>query len=137
LSRQSVTERAKKGESDPLQNLGAHDQLHCYNVIDRSHLEGNMRLRTIADLGTAIRSARHARGWTQDQLAERAGVSRRWISEIEGGKSTAQIGKILVALEALDIELHDDATVQPDRPHEPRSIDLDLMLEELTGPPHE
>jgi HTH-type transcriptional regulator / antitoxin HipB len=96
-----------------------------------------MRLRTIADLGTAIRSARLSRGWTQDQLAERAGVSRRWISEIEGGKLTAQIGKILVALEALDIELHYDATVQPDRPHEPRSIDLDLVLEELTGPPHE
>jgi HTH-type transcriptional regulator / antitoxin HipB len=96
-----------------------------------------MLLRTIADLGTAIRSARLARGWTQDQLAERAGVSRRWVSEMEGGKSTAQIGKILVALEALDIELHNDATVQPDRPHEARSIDLDLLLEELTGPPHE
>jgi HTH-type transcriptional regulator / antitoxin HipB len=96
-----------------------------------------MRLRTIADLGTLIRSARLARGWSQDQLAGRAGVSRRWVSEIEGGKSTAQIGKILVALDALDIELHDDATVAPDRPHEPRAIDLDLLLEELTGPTHE
>lgn len=96
-----------------------------------------MRLRTIADLGTAIRSARLARGWSQDRLAERAGVSRRWVSEIEGGKSTAQIGKILVALEALDIELHDDTTGQPDRPHETRAIDLDLVLEEHTGPDHE
>jgi HTH-type transcriptional regulator / antitoxin HipB len=95
-----------------------------------------MRLRTIADIGTSIRSARLARGWSQDQLAERAGVSRRWVSEIEAGKSTAQIGKILVALDALDIELH-DATVAPDRPHEPRAIDLDVLLDELTGPTHE
>lgn len=95
-----------------------------------------MRLRTIADIGTSIRSARLTRGWTQGQLAERAGLSRRWVSEIENGKSTAQIGKILVALEVLNIELHDDVSVGPVRPSETRAIDLDVLLEELTGPTH-
>ena len=93
-----------------------------------------MRLRTTADIGTAIRSARLARGWSQDELARRAGVSRRWISEIESGKPNAQIGKILVALNVLDIELHDEIVEELAPTDHQRPVDLDELLEELTGP---
>ena len=33
-----------------------------------------------------LRETREARGWTQQQLAEKAGVTRATVSRIEGGK---------------------------------------------------
>ena len=47
-----------------------------------------------------IRAARQARGWTQNELAERAGVSARTIHAIEKGQACRQATKrrILAAL---------------------------------------
>ena len=40
-------------------------------------------------LGVSLRDARIGMGLTQGQLAERAGVSQGWISELELGKADA------------------------------------------------
>ncbi len=47
-----------------------------------------------------IRAARQARGWTQNELADRAGVSARTIYAVERGRSCRQATKrrILSAL---------------------------------------
>jgi transcriptional regulator with XRE-family HTH domain len=47
-----------------------------------------------------IRAARQARGWTQNELAERAGVSARTIHAVEKGQACRQATKrrILTAL---------------------------------------
>jgi transcriptional regulator with XRE-family HTH domain len=47
-----------------------------------------------------IRAARQARGWTQNELAERAGVSARTIHAVEKGQACRQATKrrILAAL---------------------------------------
>lgn len=47
-----------------------------------------------------IRAARQARGWTQNELAERAGVSARTIHAVEKGQACRQATKrrILSAL---------------------------------------
>ena len=37
-------------------------------------------------LGNRVRSLRHARGWTQVEMAEMLGVDRSYLSEIETGK---------------------------------------------------
>ncbi len=64
------------------------------------------RIRTAAELGDAIQRRRLEIGWTQQDLALTAGVSRLWVNEAEAGKPRAELGKFLSVLEALQLELH-------------------------------
>ena len=67
-------------------------------------------IRTVTQLGAAIRRARVEQSLTQAGLAAQAGVSRRWLSSIEsGGKADAELSKIFAVLEVLgqQIELAD------------------------------
>lgn len=56
-------------------------------------------------LGALIRQRRHELAWSQTRLAELAAVSRPWISELETGKSSAEIGLVFSVLHALGIHL--------------------------------
>jgi len=40
---------------------------------------------------------------TQTALAERTGISRKWIYQFESGKPTAELGLVLRVLEALGL----------------------------------
>ena len=67
-----------------------------------------MTTTTISDpsaLGRLVRETRRALGLTQPKLALSAGVGVRFLVDIEKGKPTAQIGKIMRVLAALGIEL--------------------------------
>ncbi len=64
-----------------------------------------MPIRTVEELGAAIRHRRRQLNWDQQSLAERVGVSRQWIVEIEGGKPRAEIGLLLRTLRILDLQL--------------------------------
>ena len=64
-----------------------------------------MTITTPRDLGTAIRRIRKNLGVTQEQLALTSGTNRRAIIEIEHGKPTAQVGKVLVVLQTLGSRL--------------------------------
>ena len=64
-----------------------------------------MLARTPQDLGLLIRDHRRQLGLDQHELAQRVGVSRQWIVEIEGGKPRAALGLVLRTLEALGLEL--------------------------------
>jgi HTH-type transcriptional regulator / antitoxin HipB len=63
---------------------------------------------TPADLGKAVRAARHELGLTQDDLALASGTGRRFIVNLESGKATVRLDAVLAVLEALGlrIELH-------------------------------
>jgi putative transcriptional regulator len=52
-----------------------------------------------------IREARQAKGFTQEQLAEQAGVSQRSISAIEKGSMDPSVKTLLLILGALGIGL--------------------------------
>jgi HTH-type transcriptional regulator/antitoxin HipB len=52
-------------------------------------------LASPAELGIAVRAAREARGLTQDDVADAAKVSRKFVIDVENGKDSAQIGKAL------------------------------------------
>lgn len=57
----------------------------------------------MAELGNHLREAREAKGWTQAQLAERIGVSRKTINTVENRvfvPSTVVALKLALALEA-------------------------------------
>lgn len=58
------------------------------------------------ELGKMIHETRVKQGLTQEDLAGISGVGRRVVSEVERGKETAQIGKVLLILAALGIGLY-------------------------------
>jgi HTH-type transcriptional regulator / antitoxin HipB len=80
-------------------------------------------IRTPRELGLAIRRARSDRGWTQADLADRAHVGRQWLSELEGGKRTAELGRVLAVVEALKLAI----TLTP-APVGHGKVDLDDLL---------
>ena len=57
-------------------------------------------------LGALIRAERKAQGLRQPDLAAAAGTSVRFIVEVEQGKPTARIGKVLDVLGQLGLEVH-------------------------------
>ena len=56
-------------------------------------------------LGSAVRDARARHGWSQHELAERAGVSRSWLARLESGHRGAEFEQILRLLDALHLTL--------------------------------
>ncbi len=63
---------------------------------------------TLADagaLGRAVRQARKTHGLTQAALAGLAGTGPRFISELEHGKESAELGKVLAVLAVLGLHL--------------------------------
>jgi y4mF family transcriptional regulator len=64
-----------------------------------------MWAQSAAEIGRIVATARRHRGLTQAQLARAVGAAQDWISEIERGKDTAQIGKILRVLSFLGVRL--------------------------------
>ena len=74
-----------------------------------SFIEGIVMDKDILDvqsLGKVVRETRKYQGLTQDDLAGMTGTGRRFISELEKGKATAQIGKVLLVLSVLGIALY-------------------------------
>lgn len=57
------------------------------------------------DLGETIKTWRKTFRITQEELAEMAGVGRRFIIELEHGKESIQIGKALKVLASLKLGL--------------------------------
>lgn len=62
-------------------------------------------MRTARQVGALIRARRKELDLTQGDVAAAAGVSRQWVSEVEGGKATAELGRVLAVLDALDLDL--------------------------------
>ena len=58
-----------------------------------------------SQIGQLVRGVRRAQGLRQDQLAAAAGVGVRFLVELESGKPTAQLGKVLAVLDALGCAL--------------------------------
>lgn len=55
--------------------------------------------------GTLIRKARLARGWTQQELAERMNVRQATVSKLESGVPATRLAVLFDALAALGLEL--------------------------------
>lgn len=64
-----------------------------------------MMVHSASDVGKLIAAARSHRKLTQAQLARAVGASQNWISEVEAGKSTARLGKVLAVLSHLGVRL--------------------------------
>ena len=62
-------------------------------------------LADVGTLGMAVRQARKAHRLTQAELAGLAGTGPRFISELERGKASAELGKVLDVLAVLGLRL--------------------------------
>jgi HTH-type transcriptional regulator/antitoxin HipB len=58
-----------------------------------------------ADLGQLVRQMREGRRLSQQDFADLAGVGRRFLSELENGKTTLELGKVLKVLQAAGVDL--------------------------------
>jgi HTH-type transcriptional regulator/antitoxin HipB len=85
-----------------------------------------MLIRTPADLGAVIRDRRKHLKLNQATLARRIGVSRQWVIQIERGRPRAELGLVLRALDALDIQL-DVSAAQP-RHRRSGAVDIDAIV---------
>lgn len=89
----------------------------------------------VTSLGERIKEIRQSLGWTQDRLAQEAGVSKSFLSEIENDK--ASVGgeillKIATALEAsLDYLMKGESASVQTKPRKPTSIEIPPELSEL------
>lgn len=63
-------------------------------------------IRDTKALGALIRKLRRERGVTQVQLAGLAGVGERFVSEVERGKSTAEVGLVMKLVERLGFRVY-------------------------------
>ena len=57
------------------------------------------------ELGALLRKKRKEQHLTQGQVAAYCGVSVMFISDVERGKETAEIGKVLLLLRTIGIDL--------------------------------
>jgi HTH-type transcriptional regulator/antitoxin HipB len=96
-----------------------------------------MKIRTATDLGAFIRERRIKLGMDQSDLAEKAGTSRKWIVEVEQGKSRAEIGLVLRALKTLGVSLDIavDRTQKASTASEPANVDINDILDSLKKRP--
>ena len=68
---------------------------------------------TPIEVGRVVRETRLAQGLRQDQLAGAAGVGVRFIVELEAGKPTARVGKVLTVLAALGCRVRIEPPSRP------------------------
>ena len=59
----------------------------------------------IALLAARLRDLRTARGWTQDELARRAGLSKSYLSRIEDGDRQPSLASLLSLSQAFEVAL--------------------------------
>lgn len=64
-----------------------------------------MQIKTIEDVGKLVKETRKKQGFTQVQLAQLSNVGARFLSDLENGKQTCEVGKMLKVLANLGIKL--------------------------------
>ena len=72
-----------------------------------------LQIKSAEDIGRLIRQQRKSQALRQQDLADQIGASHVFLRQVEHGKPTVQLGRVLRLLEELGIELHADV---PDAP---------------------
>jgi transcriptional regulator with XRE-family HTH domain len=63
------------------------------------------QLKTVEDAGVVIRALRKQSGIRIDDFALTAKVSKQFMSDLEGGRPTVQMGRVLAMLQAMGVRL--------------------------------
>jgi y4mF family transcriptional regulator len=68
-------------------------------------IETNVKISAVSDLGGCIKDVRSSQGLTQSGISGLANTGNRFIIELENGKETVQLNKVLDVLNVLGLEL--------------------------------
>src|SRR3989442_4651366 len=59
----------------------------------------------LSQIGNRVRTRRTSMGWTLREIAERSGVSSRFLSDLEAGRGNISVARLSDVAQALDIPL--------------------------------
>lgn len=65
-----------------------------------------MKIGNVKEFGIVLKNRRKALGYTQSYISEVTGFSASFISELENGKETAEIGKAIILANMLGLNLN-------------------------------
>lgn len=97
-----------------------------------------MLIDTLQQLQDLVRIRRQELSLTQQDLASRAGVSRKWVSEFERGKAQSELPTVMRVLAILGLSVQVNPIESRHRPEPPAAtadglstgtVDLDRLLE--------
>ncbi|MEM7747243.1 MAG: helix-turn-helix domain-containing protein [Pseudomonadota bacterium] len=88
-------------------------------------------IRRANDISALIKSRREAEGLSQQALADRLTVSRKWVNELEQGNANAKLGLVLRALNELDIALLADTDGDQTNTSAPSSVSDDIDIDAI------
>lgn len=87
-------------------------------------------IEAVRVLGMQIKAARLEKGWSESELAERAGVSRTFVRAVESGKLQSEIGSAFEMAFLVGLPLFDP---QGDKPDPARMDALSAQSSRLLG----
>lgn len=74
------------------------------------------RISNTSDIGSLVQRVRKSQQLSQQELAGACGLGTRFISDLEKGKPTCQIGKVLLVISMLGIKLETHEPVVQESP---------------------
>ena len=77
------------------------------------------KARKARDLAAALAAARRSRGWSQSELADRIGVGRDYVGDLESGRFGMQLNRLMRLFGELGIDVVltlPQAAEEPERP---------------------
>ena len=86
----------------------------------------------MSTLGERIRMRRQELGWTQDQLAAKAGISKGFLSDVENGKRSVSAGNLQEIAQALGLSL-DYLMRGDDSPSPAKEIQIPASLSDFAS----
>jgi y4mF family transcriptional regulator len=104
--RSALAQLARDMDTPPRtgQPQGSYAKQTVLPVTDAATADDTVIASTFT-LGGMIRNAREKRGLSQQKLAEKANVGRRFVSEVENGKATLEFEKVLKVAAAAGVRL--------------------------------
>ena len=86
--------------------IASHTTAHQSRADSDAHQNiDHTAVKAVSDIANHIKNSRKEQGLKQADLANVTGVGTRFISDLENGKVTAQIGKALMVMRSLGIRL--------------------------------
>ena len=70
------------------------------------HADDYGQILTVADIGRFVRHKRKQLGVLQEDAAGLSGVGTKFLSQLENGKESAEIGRVLQVLKSMGLEVY-------------------------------
>jgi|SRR5579884_71337 len=86
------------------------------------YIAGMDQSQLLLDIGARVRNRRSTLGLTLKDVAERSGVSTRFLSDIESGKGNVSVARLADVAHALDLPLSALIPSQKDKGHEAKPL---------------